>query len=182
MLFHIIMWQTLTDDFLGLHKNMNCAFPLISFRISLMFLKKHEIFWEAATHAKHMLRSSCTFFYYLSEAVTRSLKKQEIFPEAATHTKKKMFKSSCTNFHGCCTHFAWRILKNILMVIKPKALHVPWSMLLFHQPVQASYHRLCLELSYAYWPCKSCASYSQTTFAPFILFHHQTGRSYSHQM
>ena len=29
------------------------------------------------------------------------------------------------------------------MVIKPKALHVPWPILLFHRPVQASYHRLC---------------------------------------
>ena len=25
------MWQTLTDDFWGLHKNMNCAFPLTIF-------------------------------------------------------------------------------------------------------------------------------------------------------
>ena len=26
--FKIFLRQTLTDDFLGLHKNMNCAFPL----------------------------------------------------------------------------------------------------------------------------------------------------------
>ena len=26
--FHIFMSQTLTDNFSGLHKNMNCAFPL----------------------------------------------------------------------------------------------------------------------------------------------------------
>ena len=26
--FNIFMKQTLTDDFWGLHKNMNCAFPL----------------------------------------------------------------------------------------------------------------------------------------------------------
>ena len=45
-----------------------------------------------------MLRSSCTFFYYLSEAVTRSLKKHEIFPEAATHTKKKCSKAAAQIF------------------------------------------------------------------------------------
>ena len=28
VLLNIFMRQTLTDDFLGLHKNMNCAFPL----------------------------------------------------------------------------------------------------------------------------------------------------------
>ena len=28
VLFNIFMRQTLTDDFSGLHKNMNCAFPL----------------------------------------------------------------------------------------------------------------------------------------------------------
>ena len=28
VLFNIFMRQTLTDDFCGLHKNMNCAFPL----------------------------------------------------------------------------------------------------------------------------------------------------------
>ena len=29
VLFNIFIRQTLTDDFLGSHKNMNCAFPLI---------------------------------------------------------------------------------------------------------------------------------------------------------
>ena len=28
VLFNIFMRQTLSDDFWGLHKNMNCAFPL----------------------------------------------------------------------------------------------------------------------------------------------------------
>ena len=28
VLFNIFLRQTLTDDFWGLHKNMNCAFPL----------------------------------------------------------------------------------------------------------------------------------------------------------
>ena len=28
VLFNIFMRQTLTEDFWGLHKNMNCAFPL----------------------------------------------------------------------------------------------------------------------------------------------------------
>ena len=31
VLFNIFMRQTLTNDFLGLHKNMNCAFPLRNF-------------------------------------------------------------------------------------------------------------------------------------------------------
>ena len=39
--------------------------------------------------------------------------------------------------------------KTSMMVIKPKALHIPWLMLLFHQPEQVSYHRLCSGLSYA---------------------------------
>ena len=30
VLFNIFMRQTLTDDFGGLHENMNCAFPLIT--------------------------------------------------------------------------------------------------------------------------------------------------------
>ena len=29
VLFNIFMRQTLTDDFWGLHRNMNCVFPLI---------------------------------------------------------------------------------------------------------------------------------------------------------
>ena len=28
VVFNILMTQTLTEDFDGLHKNMNCAFPL----------------------------------------------------------------------------------------------------------------------------------------------------------
>ena len=35
VLFNIFMRQTLTDDFWGLHKNMNCAFPLKSRNIDL---------------------------------------------------------------------------------------------------------------------------------------------------
>ena len=31
MLFNIFMKQTLTDNFWGLHKNMNYAFPLMMF-------------------------------------------------------------------------------------------------------------------------------------------------------
>ena len=34
-LFQILMRQTLTDDFGGLHKKMNCAFPLTKFRFLL---------------------------------------------------------------------------------------------------------------------------------------------------
>ena len=54
-------------------------------------------------------------------------------------------------------------------------------MLLFHRPVQASYHRLWSGLSYAYLPCTPRASYSETIFVPWLLFHYQTDRSYSHQ-
>ena len=32
VLFNIVMRQTLTDDFWGLHKNMNCGFPLMSYK------------------------------------------------------------------------------------------------------------------------------------------------------
>ena len=34
VLFSICMRQTLTDDFGGLHKNMNCAFPLANIKRS----------------------------------------------------------------------------------------------------------------------------------------------------
>ena len=37
VLFNIFMRQTLTDDFWGLHKNMNCAFPLISYFFKYYF-------------------------------------------------------------------------------------------------------------------------------------------------
>ena len=33
VLFNIFMTQTLTDDFWGLYKNMNCAFPLKAFMV-----------------------------------------------------------------------------------------------------------------------------------------------------
>ena len=39
VLFNIFMRQTLTDDFWELHKNMNCAFPLI--RVKVRHLKKY---------------------------------------------------------------------------------------------------------------------------------------------
>ena len=35
VLFSIFMRQTLTDDFWGLHKNMNCAFPLTSKKFNI---------------------------------------------------------------------------------------------------------------------------------------------------
>ena len=64
-----------------------------------------------------------------------------------------MFKSSCINFsrslhkiYTLCVkifHNLSMIMKTSLMVIKPKALHIPWLMLLFHQPAQPSYHHLC---------------------------------------
>ena len=52
------MRQTLIDDFWGLHKNMNCAFPLIiktlvvflsMFPIANMVLFQDSIFWLALT-------------------------------------------------------------------------------------------------------------------------------------
>ena len=36
--FNFFMIQTLIDDFLGLHKNMNCAFPLMLFLKSKRYL------------------------------------------------------------------------------------------------------------------------------------------------
>ena len=38
VLFNIFMRQTLTDDFGGLHRNMNCAFPLKVFELLFVFL------------------------------------------------------------------------------------------------------------------------------------------------
>ena len=70
-------------------------------------------------------------------------------------------------------------MKTSMMVIKPKALHMPMLMLLFHQPVQASYHRLCSGLMLI--NRVQLEQHSQTTFAPCILFHRQTGRTYSYQ-
>ena len=108
--------------------------------------------------AAHFL-SEAVAHGYLSEAAVRSLKNFEMFLEAATHIKN-MFRSSCTNFsrflhkiYTLCVkifHNLSMVMKTSLMVIKPKALHIPWLMLLFHRPAQASYHRLCSGLSYAY--------------------------------
>ena len=36
VLFNIFLRQTLIDDLWGLHKNMNCAFPLISINLDLL--------------------------------------------------------------------------------------------------------------------------------------------------
>ena len=81
-----------------------------------------------------------------------------MFPEAATHIKKcseaaaQIFTVSAQNINTLRKDFQTlsMVVKTSMMVIKPKALHVPWPMLLFHQPAQASYHRLCSGLSYAY--------------------------------
>ena len=37
MFFKIIMRQALTNDFPGLHKNMNCTFPLMMFEFIFAF-------------------------------------------------------------------------------------------------------------------------------------------------
>ena len=42
VLFNVFMRQTLTNDFWGLHKNMNCTFPLKKYRSS-------HWRWEAGT-------------------------------------------------------------------------------------------------------------------------------------
>ena len=126
----------------------------IFFRSSRMLLIKHEIFSGTATHTK-------------------------ICSEAAA----KISTVAAQNMHTLREDFynLSMVMKRSIMVIKPKALHVPWPMLLSHRPVQASYHRLCSGLSYSYCPGTPCTSHSQTTFAPCILFHHQTGKSFNHQ-
>ena len=44
VLFIFFMRQTLTDDFWGLHKNMNCAFPLIKIKIRVTCVyKEYEV-------------------------------------------------------------------------------------------------------------------------------------------
>ena len=91
----------------------NRTFFLISFRSSHTFLKKH----------RNILRSSHTKKICSGTAA-------KIFTVTA-HTL-------CEDFHSLSI-----VMKTSLMVIKPKALHVPWPILLFHRPVQASYHRLC---------------------------------------
>ena len=47
LLFNIFMRQTLTGDFWGLHKNMNCAFPLSRFSVSLKSLDNYFFRWFA---------------------------------------------------------------------------------------------------------------------------------------
>ena len=74
-----------------------------------------------------------------------------MFPEAATHKKicskaaAQIFMVSAQNVQTCVKifHDLSMVIKTSVMVIKPKTLHVPWLMLLFHQPEQASYHDLC---------------------------------------
>ena len=67
----------------------------------------------------------------------------------------RFFTVSAQNIHTLCQDFhnLSIVMKTSWMVIKPKALHIPRSMLLFHRPAQAAYHRLCSGLSYAYQPC-----------------------------
>ena len=94
-------------------------------------------------------KSSCTFFLnifqrqldiFLRSFRSRRtfLKKHEIFPEAATHllNHKKYVQKQLHKFsrllHKICTPCAKifkslsKLRKTSLMVIKPKALHVPW--------------------------------------------------------
>ena len=115
-------------------KNSSCTFSfrsscsLISFRSSRTFFKKY---WK-------VFRSSHTV-----------LKKQEIYSEAAAHFLSrflhKIYTLCVKIFHNLSI-----VIKTSMMVIKPKALHIPWLMLLFHQPAQPSYRPLCSGLSYAY--------------------------------
>ena len=58
------MTQTLTDYFLGLHKNMNCAFPLSIFTLAapLRGAKVHlgdlDTFWRDSANYSHLNKSS----------------------------------------------------------------------------------------------------------------------------
>ena len=49
VLLNIFMRQTLTDDFCGLHKNMNCAFPLKIENSAILENKKKNVLtlWPA---------------------------------------------------------------------------------------------------------------------------------------
>ena len=75
--------------------------------------------------------------------------------------KKNIFRSSCTfsfmisaqNIHTLCEDFhnLSVVMKNIFDGwFKLKLLHIPLPILLFRQPAQSSYHRLCSGLSYTY--------------------------------
>ena len=81
------------------------------------------------------------------------LKKHEIFSEAATHLlkHKKYVQKQLHNFFTVAAHTLREDFHNLsMMVIKTKVIYVPWPMLSFHWPVQASYYRLCSGLSCAY--------------------------------
>ena len=65
---------------------------------------------------------------------------------------RKFFMVSAQKIHTLCEDFhnLPMVMKTSMMAIKPKALPVPWTVLLFHRSAQSSYYRLCLELSYTY--------------------------------
>ena len=124
------------------------TFPLFLFKL---FYYKYFLSGHNSKKQLHIFFSEAVahFSRYLSEAVARSLKKHEIFPE-----KKKCSKAAAEIFTVAAHtsrenfHKLSMFMKTSMMVIKPKALYVPWPILLFHRPAQASYHRLYSELSY----------------------------------
>ena len=100
------------------------------------------------------------FIDIFSEAAALSLKIIEMFLGAAAHLLKhkkyvqKQLHTSSWFLHKIYTLWVeepFNDYKNVFNGwFKPKALHIPWLMLLFHLPTQASYHRICSGLSYVY--------------------------------
>ena len=94
-------------------------------------------------NTKNMFRNSCTHFlfrssrtfYLISFRKSRTFfKKHELFSEAAAQFFTVAVQNTlCEDFHNLSI-----VMKTFLMdnFIKPKVLHIPWLMLLFHPPVQ----------------------------------------------
>ena len=137
---------------------------LISFRSSCTFIKKY---WNVSRSSHtlkkyqlHIFFQKQSFIDIFSEAAALSLKNTEIFLGAATHLLKhkkyfqKQLHKSSRFLHKIYTLWVAEPFNDYKNVFdgwfKPKVLHMPWLMLLFHLPVQVSYHRLCSGLSYAY--------------------------------
>ena len=84
--------------------------------------KKHELFSGAATdllkHKKYLLKSAAHFLHIFQNQPHVPLKAWNIL--GRSHTQKNMFRSSCTNFHGCCTkhHTLREDFHNLSMVMK----------------------------------------------------------------
>ena len=101
-------------------------------------------------HTKNMLQSSCRSSHTLLKNMKYSQKQSHT--QICSKASAQISMVAALNIHTLREgfHNFSMVMKTSIMDIKPKTLHVSWSMLLFHWPVQASYHRLCSGLSYAY--------------------------------